>query len=112
VVTPGGHVDEGTNLEDAVRQEVREELGADSQFLTDKPYFITRTRTTGKNAEHIDVTYWFLLKGNPRDKYAIQAEEASAAGWFYIQDLLSNPAFRHLHRALAKLQAALANGGI
>jgi len=104
---PGGHVDDGLSLNDAVKLEIREELGISAEFYSDKPFFHTRTVTQGINSGHIDVTFWFILLGNSDRNYHVQEKEASEAKWFNIKDILTDDLFKHLHRSLNKLLGIL-----
>ena len=99
---PGGHVDEDVRLQDAVKEELKEEVGTEADFFSEQPFFHVRTLTQGANAGHTDVTFWFLMNGNPGTQYKVLEEEASEAQWFTIDEVLKNPAFEHLHRGLRK----------
>lgn len=101
---PGGHVDKDVLLQEAVKSEVREELNTEAVFIDENCFFHTRTLTQGSNAGHIDVTYWFMLEGDPNIEYKVQEKEATGSKWFNIQELLDNPDFSHLHRSLRKIQ--------
>lgn len=101
---PGGHVDKDVRLQEAVRNEIREELNTEAAFIDKNSFFHTRTLTQGSNAGHIDVTYWFMLEGDPSVQYEVQEKEASGSKWFNIQEILDDPNFSHLHRSLRKIQ--------
>lgn len=100
---PGGHVDKGLALKESVKQEMQEELGIIAKFYLNNPFFHTRVTTKGLNSWHIDVTYWFILKGSSEDTYTVQEKEASDSAWFCIKDILTDTNFQHLHRGLNKL---------
>lgn len=102
---PGGHVDSGLTLQQAVELEIREEMNIEPKFLSTKPFFLTRTLTGGVNAGHIDVTSWFLLEGNPEINYEIQAKEASEGRWTDLEVIENDPNFSHLYRAIKKIKA-------
>ena len=101
---PGGHVDKDVSLQEAVRNEIREELNIEAAFIDENSFFHTRTLTQGSNAGHIDVTYWFMLEGDTSMQYEVQEKEASGSKWFKIQELLDDLNFSHLHRSLKKIQ--------
>lgn len=102
---PGGHVDSGLTLQQAVELEIREEINIEPKFLDTHPFFLTRTLTGGVNAGHIDVTSWFLLEGDPEITYEIQAKEASEGKWTDIDSIENDPNLSHLHRAIKKIKA-------
>jgi len=59
---PGGHVDLDEDPKETVRREAKEELGIEAEFLSDKPIFLTVTKTVGNVVEHTDVSLWYMLK--------------------------------------------------
>lgn len=104
---PGGHVDSSLNLQEAVDLEIKEELKTEAKFFDTNPYFHTRTLTQGLNANHTDVTFWFILEGNPDEHYEVQEKEASGSKWSDIEEILSDKNYSHLHRGLKKMQGIL-----
>lgn len=106
---PGWHVDKGLSLRDAIILEIREELDVDAIFHLDNAFFHTRVTTIGKNAWHIDVTFWFILQWSLSDTYKVQEKEASDSGWFLIEDVLVDKNFQHLHRGVKKLTEILSS---
>lgn len=100
---PGGHVDRNLTFREAAQNELSEELGKKLLLIGDKPFFLTRTVTRGKNAGHTDVTVWFAAEGNPSEHYVIQEKEAEAARWMGIEELQTLPQETHVPRAAAKL---------
>lgn len=103
-IPPGGHVDVGLTLEEAVELEMIEELNESPRFINTKPFFLTRTLTTGLNSGHIDVTSWFLLEGNPHSQYKLQAKEAIEGSWFDLNNIGHEPSKAYLARAIRKIQ--------
>lgn len=104
---PGGHVDKGLTLQQAIELEIQEELQAEPIFISPHPFLLTQTLTTGLNAGHIDVTSWFIMEGDSSIQYNVQEKEASEAKWLKISELLNNENSSHLHRALSKLEIVL-----
>lgn len=100
---PGGHVNMGQTFEEAVKFEIKEELGIEAKFLLPHPFFLSRTLTSGLNAGHIDITAWFILEGDPSVAYRVQEKEASEAKWIAISALLDFPYQSNLPRAALKL---------
>ncbi|MEL6690553.1 MAG: NUDIX domain-containing protein, partial [Pseudomonadota bacterium] len=60
----GGHVDPGEHPRHTVQREIIEELGIEADFLFPTPQFITATRTVGSTAGHVDVSLWYVVKGD------------------------------------------------
>lgn len=106
---PGGHVDHNLAFKEAVRHELTEELGKELILIGEKPFFLTRTMTRGKNAGHIDVTAWFIAEGNPSEHYVVQEKEAESARWMDIEELQTLPQETHVPRAVVKLVNLLIN---
>lgn len=104
-IPPGGHVDVGLSLQDAVIDECQQELYLKPKFLIDKPFFLTRTLTTGLNSGHIDVTSWFLVEGDRRENYQVQSKEASEGKWFEIDKIINDPTHFYLSRVLKKIKS-------
>jgi len=103
-IPPGGHVDVGLTLKQAVELEMLEELNKKPKFINTKPFFLTRTLTTGLNSGHIDVTSWFLLEGSQHSIYKLQSKEADEGRWFELNNIDHEPSNAYLARAIRKIQ--------
>lgn len=79
-----------------------EEIGRVLPFIIENPFFLTRTVTRGKNAGHIDVTAWFLLRGNSKVMYPIQEKDASLSKWMPVDQLFLLPEEANIPRAARK----------
>lgn len=109
---PGGHVNAGQTFEEAVKSEIKEELGVEAKFLGPNPFFLSRTLTHGVDPGHIDVTAWFILEGNPSVTYNVQEKEASEGKWIALSELLNFPDQSNLPRAILKLFGILATDSL
>lgn len=106
----GGHVEENEDPRATVEREVREELGIAADFLLPEPLFLTSTETVGSTAGHVDVSLWYVLRGDSRTALVFDADEFHAVAWFPLE-ALPRRAEPHLCRFAHKLAAGLAAGG-
>ncbi|MEV6850770.1 NUDIX domain-containing protein [Actinoplanes sp. NPDC051411] len=109
-VFPGGHVDTEEPAA-AVRREASEELTVDADFLLgDEPLFVTES-VTRPPGEHVDVTLWFILRGD--SAMALSADPAEFRGlrWVSVDErddwLGSCYAPDQVARFLTKVSAAI-----
>ncbi len=110
----GGHVKFNEHSKDAVIREAKEELSLTPNFLhnNDKPFFLTVTPTVGLTPGHIDVSMWYLLRGNVHDflRYNKKTSEFYDTEWFNFKEILETDPIifdAHLHRFVGKLAAYL-----
>lgn len=99
----GGHVDPGEHPRDAALREAREELSLAGEFLRDGPVFLTATETVGRTAGHIDVSLWYLLRGDRANQLTFDESEFRDARWFHRRDVPLDRSDRHMSRFLRKL---------
>jgi 8-oxo-dGTP diphosphatase len=103
----GGHIDPDEDPADTVRREIIEELGVEADFLSDKPQFITVTKTNGQG-EHTDVSLWYALRGDPTAQLTIEPGKFADVRWWDVDEVLSTPIEKfdpELHRFIRKLKA-------
>ena len=60
----GGHVELNEHPKETVSRELLEELGVQADFLSERPFFLTVTKTTGDKDKHTDVALWYILKSS------------------------------------------------
>lgn len=81
-LAPGGHIDRGENLHQAVNREIREELGVSNFFpTTPRPFFISTVDIVNQKhgcRRHHDV--WYLIS-LPPSRVHINFDECSDARW-------------------------------
>jgi 8-oxo-dGTP diphosphatase len=103
---PGGHVEKNENPVDTVKREIQEELETTAQFISNKPFFITITQTVNIDAGHIDVSLWYLLKGDSSATFVFNKREMDGYKWFSFEEILKtrNTVFDpHMIRFINKL---------
>lgn len=113
---PGGHVDLGETLQEAMKKELAEELGLNIDMEESNPFYIAKVVTQGKNADHNDITTVFKVTVNLSTTFSVEAKEADEAKWFDWSEIDSMPAFTQLPRIKQKLSVEklilLDNGGV
>lgn len=100
----GGHVEPGEHPADAAARECFEELGITAEFWQDEPLFLTSTETVGLTAGHTDVSLWYVLKGDHRQKYTFDAEEFHSIQWFDFDEIPYERSDPHMGRFMEKLK--------
>jgi 8-oxo-dGTP diphosphatase len=106
----GGHVELNEFPRDTVVREAKEEFGIQAIFLrnSQKPFFVTKTRTVGLTPGHTDISLWYLLRGSVHNTPRYDRTEFTDVEWYTIDEILNtDPTIfdPHLHRFAAKLDA-------
>ena len=105
----GGHVEQGEHPAASAHRELTEELGltpTPHPAANGEPVLITRTKTAGLTAGHIDVSLWYAFVASVEDELRPDPDEFAAVRWWPINDVVNGPTIRfdpHLPRFLAKL---------
>lgn len=103
----GGHVEPGEHPRTTVEREIVEELGISAKFVFPKPQFITATATVGQTAGHIDVSLWYLVRGNRSQEIEFDRDEFTQVQWFSRDDVPYERVEPELGRFIAKLEGLL-----
>lgn len=103
----GGHVEIDEDPKDAAKRECLEELGIEADFWSHDPIFLTSTLTVGLTAGHIDVSLWYILKGDSEAKYKFDQDEFNNILWFNFDDIPYEKSDPHMSRFIEKLKAKL-----
>ncbi len=92
IVLPGGHVDKGESLEQALRREMSEELG----IQVEKMKFALTRIYTASNGERQRIHYFHIEKW----KGKIESREAESVYWESVVNNLHDPPERKIVRQL------------
>lgn len=108
----GGHVMKNEHPTKAVERECLEELNQEAVFLHNKknPFFVTVTTTGGLTPGHIDVSLWYLLRGDIHSFINFDRAEFGDIERFTFDEILeSDPLIfdPHLQRFTKKLAGYL-----
>lgn len=109
LLPPGGHVEPGESPLTTVTREAEEELGVVARFDTmfgKKPLFVTVTMTNGHD-HHIDVSLWYVIRGNSRELLAYDQREMNGYTWLSPVEILATPITLldpQMHRFVRKMQ--------
>jgi 8-oxo-dGTP diphosphatase len=101
---PGGHVEPGEHPAETARREAYEELGL--RVEPRDPIFITVTETIGIDRGHTDVSLWFPVEVDRRQRIDGDPREFNATRWWSPAELRAADPSRfdpHLLRFLDKL---------
>ena len=99
----GGHVEYNEHPKDTVTREMLEELGIQADFLSEKPFFLTVTKTTGEKDTHKDVSLWYILRGSITTSFPFDKREFHSIRWFQPSEIPLDQSDPHMHRLLQKL---------
>lgn len=100
----GGHVEVDEDPKESVKRECFEELKIEADFFFSDPLFITSTVTVGLTAGHIDVSLWYVLRGDSSVIYEFDLDEFNAIRWFSFDEIPYNKSDPHMKRFIEKLK--------
>jgi 8-oxo-dGTP pyrophosphatase MutT (NUDIX family) len=114
----GGHININEMPFDTAKRELYEELELSLKpIFSNKeiPFFTTVTQTVGISEKHIDVSLWYLFKGDSTQDLNKESSEFKKEfedyHWLDFNKILSMPISRfdpHMHRLVKKLELNLA----
>ncbi|RMI33620.1 NUDIX domain-containing protein [Nocardia stercoris] len=101
----GGHVEPGEEPLAAARRETLEELGiaADFSVVGTDPLLVTVTTTVGAD-QHVDITLWYVIRGDRRRNYPLDPAEFDGGTWWDLDPCGLPETDPHMTRFLAKLE--------
>jgi 8-oxo-dGTP diphosphatase len=91
------------------RREALEELRIDAEFSVagPRPLFLTVTTTVGRDDGHVDISLWYVIRGDRSREYALDPTEFDGGRWWDIDPYGLPESDPHFGRFLRKLDAAL-----
>jgi 8-oxo-dGTP diphosphatase len=104
----GGHVEPNEDPRATVVRELAEELSLVADFVQPDPLFITVTRTGGEDGGHIDVSLWYLLRGDSSAAIEFDRCEFHGVRWFGFDEIPCERSDPHMRRFVEKLRTLLA----
>ena len=99
----GGHVEFNEHPKETVSREILEELGVQADFLSEKPFFLTVTKTTGDKGKHTDVSLWYILRSSMRTPFQYDEREFHGIQWFTPCEIPVHQSDPHMSRCVQKL---------
>lgn len=102
----GGHVEPGEHPRTTVEREIVEELGITAEFVLQEPQFVTATTTVGQTPGHVDVSLWYLLRGDRAQHLDFDRNEFTQIQWFSLDDVPCERTEPELGRFLKKLDSS------
>ncbi|MFI7524422.1 NUDIX domain-containing protein [Nocardia salmonicida] len=105
----GGHLDPFEHPFAAARREAREELGIDASFdvVGQRPLFLTVTSTIGPTTGHVDVSLWFVARGDRASRPDLDPGEFGGGQWWDLDPHGLPDTDPHLGRFIRKLDTVL-----
>lgn len=105
----GGHIEVDEHPKEAVKRELKEELGIEADFMFEDPILLTVTDTVGHIKKHTDVSLWYILHGNKEVVLDFDKTEFHQIKWFEHKDIPFDQTDPHLKRFLDKFICRLVN---
>lgn len=99
----GGHVELNEHPRETVSREILEELGVEANFLSETPFFLTITQTTGIKDKHTDISLWYILKSSVRAPLQYDDREFHNIRWFAANEIPIFQSDPHMSRLVQKL---------
>ncbi len=99
----GGHVEPNEHPKETVSREILEELEVQADFLSETPFFLTVTKTTGDKDKHTDVSLWYILRGSIATPFQFDEREFHSIRWFTPSEIPLDQSDPHMRRLIQKL---------
>ena len=99
----GGHVEPGEHPRETVVRELKEELSLVPRDPIDAPLMVTCTTTVGLTAGHRDVSLWYVVKADRRQRPTFDEQEFNAIKWFRFNEVPFERSDPHMRRFIEKL---------
>ncbi len=103
----GGHVEIDEDPKITVQRECLEELSIEAVFLLPEPIFLTTTLTNSLIGQHMDVSLWYVLKGDSQATYQFDKNEFHAIRWYSLDEIPFSKSDPNMHRFIEKLKSLI-----
>ncbi len=103
-IPAGGHVEINEHPTDTVSRELKEELFIEADFLMPEPLFLTVTPTSASGRVHIDVSLWYILRGDASLQLSFDEREFYSIKWFKYDEIPYSSSEPHMKRFITKLK--------
>ncbi len=103
----GGHVEIDEDPKVTVKRECLEELNIEADFLMNDPIFLTTTLTNSHISQHMDVSLWYVLKGDSQATYQFDTNEFHGIRWYHFDEIPYAKSDPNMKRFIEKLKGLL-----
>lgn len=105
----GGHVESDERPSETARREAKEELGIEPRLFSEKPLFITSTKTVGRTERHTDISLWYVVVHPRTEELHFDQTEFKSIRWFHRDELPLDRCDPHMGRFVQKLGRRLSH---